>query len=195
LTGAELDSKNYITTLIRDVFDPCEVLTAMQLAYDVPITDDEALSDDVRDRFMSQSETGRFLITLTYVNTPLVRTRLAPTQTPQSRAYMQSLYNTYQPIITDVMTNPSSTRVITQQDGQTYQSLCSALSQSGVLTSSEAGIASSLANTHQAMLGMNRTQVIAYMNTSFCLNSIRGAAQAMPAVQLHGAARTLHAVD
>jgi hypothetical protein len=198
--GPELDpdereSRDKISRLIRGKFDPCEVLTAMQLAYDVPITRDEALSDDVRDRFMSQSDTGRFLITLTYVNTPLVRTRLAPTQTPASRAYMQSLYNTYQPIITDVMTNPSSTRVITQQDGQTYQNLCTQLASTGVLTSGESRIASDLATTHQVMLGMNRAQVIDYMNTTTCLNSIRNAAMGMPALRLWGTPRTFDAVD
>lgn len=193
--GDEDESRIYISSLIRDKFDPCEVLTAMQLAYDVPITRDQALSDDVRDSFMSQSDTGRFLITLTYLNTTLVRTRLAPTQTPSSRAYMQSLYNTYQPIITDVMTNPSSTRAITQQDGQTYQNLCTQLGQTGVLTATESRIAYDLAQTHQAMLGMNRAAVVNYMNTPFCINSIRNAAQGMTSLRLWGAPRTLDALD
>ncbi|MDO8187553.1 hypothetical protein Q5424_25250 [Conexibacter sp. JD483] len=195
LDGDELDSRDYISSLIRGKFDPCEVLTAMQLAYDVPITRDQALSDNVRDRFMTQSETGRFLITLTYLNTTLVRTRLAPTQTPQSRAYMQSLYNTYQPVITDVMTNPSSTRAITQQDGQTYQALCTQLGQTGVLTATESRIAYDLAQTHQVMLGMNRAAVIDYMNTAVCLNSIRTAAQGMTSLRLWGTARTFDAVE
>ncbi|HST41791.1 MAG TPA: hypothetical protein VLK58_19885 [Conexibacter sp.] len=193
--GYDVQSKAKISALIRDKFDPCEVLTAMQLTYDVPITRDEALSDDVRDRFMSQSDTGRYLITLTYLNTTLVRTRLAPTQAPASRAYMQSLYNTYQPIITDVMTNPSSTRVITQQDGQTYQNLCTQLGSTGVLTAGESRIAYDLANTHQVMQGMNRAQVIDYMNTPGCLNSIRNAAMAMPSLTQWGAPRTLDALD
>lgn len=195
LDGDERDSRDYIATLIRGRFDPCEVLTSMQLAYDVPITRDQALSDDVRDNFMSQSETGRFLITLTYLNTSLVRTRLAPTQTPQSRAYMQALYNSYQPVITDVMANPSSTRVITQQDGQTYQSLCTQLGTTGVLTSGESRLAYDLAQTHQVMQGMNRGQVIDYMNTSYCLNSIRTTAQGMPSLTLWGTPRTFDAVD
>lgn len=191
----DVQSRLKISALIRDKFDPCEVLTAMQLTYDVPITRDEALSDDVRDRFMSQSDTGRFLITLTYLNTSLVRTRLAPTQTPQSRAYMQSLYNSYQPVITDVMTNPSSTRVITQQDGQTYQNLCTQLGSTNVLTAGESRTAYDLADAHRAMQGMNRAQVIDYMNTTYCLTSIRNAAIAMPALRLWGTPRTLHAVD
>lgn len=194
LDGDERDSRDYIASLIRDLFDPCEVLEAMQLAYDVPITRDEALSDDVRDRFMAQSETGRFLITLTYLNTQLVRTRLEPEQTPQTKASMQAYYDEYQPVIADVMANPSSTRVITEADGQTYQRLCAQLSSTGVLTQSESSIASNLANTHQAMLGMNRSQVIDYMNTAYCLNSIRTAATQMGSLDLWGDARTLDAV-
>lgn len=193
--GYDRDSRAKIAALIRSKFNPCEVLTAMQLTYDVPITRDRALSDDVRDRFMSQSDTGRFLITLTYLNTTLVRTRLAPPQAPASRAYMQSLYNTYQPVITDVMTNPSSTRVITQQDGQTYQNLCTQLASTGVLTASESRIAYDLAQTHSAMQGMDRARVIDYMNTPFCLTSIRNAAQAMGSLTLWGAPRTLDALD
>ncbi len=195
LDGDELDSRDNISALIRGEFDPCEVLTAIQYAYDVPITDDEALSDDVRDRFMSHSDTGRFLITLTYLNTQLVENRLEPEQRPEYRAYMQSLYDEYQPVISDVMANPSSTRVITQADGEAYQSLCTALGQSGVLTARESRIAYDLANQHQAMQGMNRTQVIAYMNTAYCLNSIRGAATSMGSLELWGEARTMDALD
>mgnify|MGYP001164568206 CR=1 FL=1 len=190
LDSDDLDSRNRIAALIRAKFDPCEVLTAIQHAYDVPITDDEALSDDVRDRFMSQSDTGRFLITLTYLNTQLIRDRLAEEQRPEHRAYVQSLYDEYQPVVTDVMTNPSSTRVLTQEDGMAYQQLCLALEQSGVITSQECSIALSLANMHTGMLGMNRAQVIDYMNTTYCLDSVRNAAMAMDSVQLWGEART-----
>jgi hypothetical protein len=139
---------------------------------------------------MSQSDTGRFLITLTYLNTQLIRDRLAEEQRPEHRAYVQSLYDEYQPVVTDVMTNPSSTRVLTQEDGMAYQQLCLALEQSGVITSQECSIALSLANMHTGMLGMNRAQVIDYMNTTYCLDSVRNAAMAMDSVQLWGEART-----
>lgn len=194
LDGDELDSRDNIASLIRGEFDPCEVLTAIQYAYDVPITDDEALSDDVRDRFMSQSDTGRFLITLTYLNTELVRDRLEPEQRPEYRAYMQALYDEYQPVIAEIMTNPSSTRVITQADGETYQNLCTALGQSGVLTPTESRIAYDLADTHSVMEGMNRSQVIEYMNTATCFSSIRDAAIAMRSLELWGEARTMDAL-
>ncbi len=191
LDGDERDSRDYIATLIRAIFDPCEVLNAIQLTYDVPITRDQALSDNVRDRFMTQSDTGRFLITLTYLNTQLVRTRLAPTQSAQSRASMQALYGEYQPVIADVMANPSSTRVITDADGQTYQSLCAQLGSTGVLTSNESTIASRLADTHAVMRGMNRSQVVDYMNTAYCFNSIRSAVAQMGSLTMTGDARTL----
>lgn len=191
----ERESRDYIASLVRGRFDPCEVLTAMQYAYDVPITDDEALSDDVRDRFMSQSDTGRFLITLTYLNTQLVRDRLTPTQSPAARANMQSFYRTYQPTIADVMTNPSSTRVITDADGQAYQRLISDLQATGVLTPSEATVANGLVNQHALLRGRNRAGVIDYMNTAFCVRSIRDAAIAMPALELWGEPRSMDALD
>jgi hypothetical protein len=184
-------SRANLMRLIGDVFGPCEILSTLEYAYGIPATDDEALADAVRDEYLSQSHVGRFLITLTYLNTALVRSRLANVQSPTDRAYVQALYDEYQPVITDLMTNPSSTRVVTQQDGQTYQDLVTALRQSGVLTTSEWRVAYDLCNTHQAMQGMNRTQVLAYMNTMFALRSLRNAVIAMPAVQMYGAARAL----
>lgn len=191
----ELQAREWISRLIRGHFDPCEVLTAMQYAYDVPITDDEALSDDVRDQFMAQSDTGRFLISLTYLNSELVRDRLETPQDRGHRAQMQAFYNEYQPVIADVMANPSSTRVITQADGEAYDMMLSTLASGGVLTTSEQAIARNLLNQHQGMQGMNRTAVIDYMNTAYCLTSIRTAATQMRSLRLWGTARTLGAVD
>jgi len=193
--GWEEISRENISGLVRRVFDSCEVLSAIQYAYNVPATDDEALSDDVRDQFMSQSHVGRFLITLTYLNTELVRARLANPQSARDQAYAQALYDHYQPLISDLMANPRSTTVITQQDGQTYNDLLVALEQSGVLTTGERTVAYNLGQQHQAMIGMDRTQAMAYMNEFAVLRSVRDAVVALPAVEMYGPARVLSDVD
>ncbi|MBF6618661.1 MAG: hypothetical protein ITG02_00335, partial [Patulibacter sp.] len=190
------DSREFISKLIKDKFDSCEVLDAIQLAYDVPITDDEALSDDVRDEFMSQSATGRFLITLCYLNSQLVRDRLADPQDPTDQAYAQALYDDYQPKIADVMTNPSSSYVLTQADGDTYSDLLTMLYGSGVIDATEQSVMESLKTTHEsAMNGMNRSQVMAYMDHYTVLDSVVTAVEAMPALQMVGEAQALGGLE
>ena len=189
--GYDVTSREKISRLIRGRFDPCEVLTAIQYAYDVPIEDDEALSDDVRDNFMSQSDVGRYLITLTYLNTTLVNSRLSRPQSARDQAYAQTLYDHYQPLISDLMANPNSTTVVTQQDGDTYNDLLTALQQSGVLTANERNAAYTLGQQNQAVVGMNRTQMINYMNQAGTLATFRNAVQQMPSLRQFGPARVM----
>lgn len=186
------DSRELIAGLIKEKFDPCEVLDAIQYAYDIPITGDEALSDDIRDEFMSQSATGRFLITLCYLNSQLVRDRLEDPQDPTDQAFAQTCYDEYQPIIADVMTNPASTYTLSQYDGDMYSALLDMLYNSGVIVYTEWNAMQGLKATHEtAMNGMGRAAVQAYMDDYTVLQSVLSTVQSMPAVELTGPATAL----
>jgi hypothetical protein len=188
----EIECEARIRALIRSVFDTCEVLPAIQFAMGVPITEDEELSDDVRDEFMAQSETGRFLITLCYVNTTLVNQRLERRQTPEMQAYYQGLYEYYQPLIAEIMANPASTTGISDIDGLNYFALLEALQAGGVLTAEEKSAAASLGRTWEGtVVGMGRDELKEFMNTYSCLSSVRTASLEMTAVRQNATARAM----
>lgn len=195
LEEREIESQQTISEYIRNVFETCEVLPAIQYAFGVPITEDAELSDEVRDDFMSQSETGRFLITLTYLNTQLVNERLERRQSAEQQAYARSLYETYQPVITDVMTNPRSTHKLEQTDGDNYYELLQALYEGGVLTAEEYAAAYRLGRVHESALnGKGRQELIDYMNLPETLMSVRQATLEMEALVQHGTPVVMSAV-
>lgn len=174
LEPLERESQARIQALIGEVFETCAVLPAIQYAYEVPITEVEALSDEIRDNFMAQSETGRFLTTLCYLNTTLIRTRLERRQSAEEQAYCNSLYRTYKPVIEGVMTG--SGRRLNETDGQNYFELLTHLRTSGVLRAEEYEAAYNLGRTHErAVFGMERTEVTRYMDRWEVFTSVREA--------------------
>jgi hypothetical protein len=191
----EIESRERISEYIRNNFETCEVLPAIQYAFEVPITEDAELSDEVRDAFMSQTETGRFLITLTYLNTTLVNERLETRQSREQQAYARSLYETYQPIITDMMTDPNSPHTLDEVDRENYFELLQALYEGGVLTWEEYMAAYNLGRTHEgSMQGMGRDEVMTYMNQVETLVSVRETTLEMEALVQHGTPVVMSAV-
>lgn len=190
--GVEIESRQRISRLISDIFATCELLPAIQFAFGVPITRDAALSDDVRDEFMAQTYTGRYLITLTYLNTALSNRRLERRQTAEQQAYANSLYNHYQPLITELMANPRSTTRINEIDGENYFALLNALVSGGVLLPEERTSAYNLGRTwERTVLGMGRTELMTFMNRTEALNSVRTSALEMRALTQSGPARVM----
>jgi len=166
------ESKGRIRRIISTIFRTCEVLSAIQFAFGVPITEDAALSDEVRDDFMAQSETGRFLTTLTYLNTALLNRRMERRQSAEMQAYASSLYRTYQPTIAEVMAG--SGRRLNRADQEAYYRLLSMLRTGGVLLEEEYNGAVALGRAHEeAVNEMNRTQVTAYMERYEVFSSVR----------------------
>jgi hypothetical protein len=190
----ELESRQRISELIREKFETCEVLPAIQYAFNVPITEQAELTDEVRDEFMAQSDTGRLLITLCYLNTELVNERLETRQSPEIQAYTQGLYEHYVPIIAEIMANPESTTTITRTDGENYFELLEVLRSGGVLTPEERTAAYNLGRLwEETVLGMNRTELLEFMNTAECLTSVRNTSLEMTALTQHGTPRVLGA--
>lgn len=187
------ESRRRISALISNVFNTCEVLPAIQFAFEVPITRDEALSDEVRDDFMAQSETGRFLITLCYLNTALINTRLERRQRPEQQAYCNSLYRTYEPTIREVMAG--SGRRLNETDRENYYALLSSLRTGGVLLAEEYTAAYNLGRAHEeAVRGMARPEVTTYMDRYSVLASVREATlSGMRSLRQSGPARVMGA--
>ncbi len=190
----EIESRERIRRLISERFETCPILSAMQFAYEVPITEQARLSDEVRDNFLSQSYTGRLLITLCYLNTALVNRRLERRQSAEEQAYCQGLYEHYKPVIAEVMANPESRTTITRADGENYFTLLAHLRAGGVLTSEEKTAAENLGRLWETtVLGMNRRQLQAFMNTSEAVSSVRTTSLEMRSLTQTGTPRVLGA--
>ncbi len=190
----ERESIERIRALIRERFETCPILSAMQFAFEVPITEQARLSDEVRDNFLVQSDTGRLLITLCYLNTALVNRRLERRQSAENQAYTRSLYEHYVPVISEVMANPESTTRISREDGENYFTLLGALREGGVLLAEEKAAAEALGRRWEGtVLGMNRRQLQEFMNTSESVSSVRTTSLEMRSLTQHGTARVLGA--
>jgi hypothetical protein len=187
------ESKARITRLISRIFRTCEVLSAIQFSFEVPITRDAALSDEVRDDFMAQSETGRFLITLTYLNTALLNRRMERRQSATLTEYANALYRIYQPTIAEVMAG--SGRTLNEADREAYYRLLSMLRTGGVLLEEEYNGAVALGRAHEeAVRGMARPEVTAYMDQYSVFNSVRNTTvNEMRALVQSGPARVMGA--
>jgi hypothetical protein len=189
------ESRGRIQALISRTFRTCEVLSAIQFSFGVPITEDAALSDEVRDDFMTQSETGRFLITLTYVNTALLNRRMERRQSAEMQAYANSLYRTYKPTIAEVMAG--SGRRLNEADQEAYYRLLSMLRTGGVLLEEEYNGAVSLGRSHEeAVRGMARPEVTAYMDQYSVFSSVRNTTiNSMRSLAQSGPARVMGTVE
>jgi len=188
-----IESRERIRRIIERIFRTCEVLSSIAFSFGVPITEDAALSDEVRDDFMAQSETGRFLITLTYLNTALLNRRMETRQSAEMQAYSNSLYRTYQPTITEVMAG--SGRRLNESDRNAYYELLGALYEARVLLLEEYNGAVNLGRTHEAAVaGMARPEVTAYMERYSTLNSVRSTTlNSMRSLVQNGPARVMGA--
>ena len=189
----EEESLTRLRALIRR-FETCPILSDMQFAFNVPITEQARLSDEVRDEFLAQSDTGRMLITLLYLNTALCNSRLERRQSAENQAYARTLYEHYVPVITEVMANTRSTTRISRTDGENYFELLNALQRGAVLTSEEKATAERLGRTWEGtVLGMTRAQLQEFMNTSEAVSSVRTASLEMRSLTQHGTPRVLGA--
>jgi len=190
----EQESIERIKALIRERFNTCEILSAIQFAFNVPITEQETLSNEVRDEFMSQSDTGRLLITLTYLNTPLFRTRLERRQSAEIQASTRALYEHYKPVIAEIMANPESTTRLETGDGLNFLRLLAELQRGGVLTAEEKTAAESLGRRWEStVVGMDRRELLEFMNTSECVSSVRTTSREMRSLTQQGTPRVLGA--
>jgi hypothetical protein len=178
----------------------CEILELLGAYYDIPIDqgNNPQLSDDLRDNFLSQSMTGQLLIALTYNNTKTVTDRLnqrngkAHNQS-LAQAHATALYSKYQPIASQLLTSSSPTAVFTKSDlsvvTQVMEGLIFPVKIGGtdMLTGSEANAVESLySQVLKPAVGMNRQQLLDYMNTQSVFETVYNTIAAVPTIKLYG---------
>lgn len=179
---------------------PCGLLTAIGTYYNLPLTTSAnlTLADELRDRFLAMSHTGQLLIGLTYLNAQTIIDRLQAStgsahnqSVAQTRA--QSLYSFYHDIAATLATSSSPTATVTSSDVNAAASVLYGLAAptsaggTAMLTTAESAAAWLLySQLVKPTVGMNRQQLIAYMNESSVYQKVHSRAAAVPTIQVTG---------
>jgi hypothetical protein len=169
----------------------CLLLSGLESYYDIPLTQDGALSDTLRDDFLSQSLVGRLMITTTYVNTETVQARLASRTGSQAQqieqAYAQQYYAKYHDYVASVLNDPNSTAVVTQENLDDVANMLGGEIRLSMLTDAEATATENLYyNVLANTLGMNRQQIVAYLNEPSVYQYVYDQLSQVPTIELTG---------
>lgn len=167
--------------------EECFFLASAGSYYNLPLTEDNDLADDLRDNFLAQSLVGRLMVRLTYINQQLVVDRLQGRQgTGSELSYASQYYAKYHDFVASVLADPNSTAVVTQEHLDDIFFIIYGLEQS-VLRREEATLAYKLYQKALVpVLGMNRSQALAYMNRTDVYKTIYDAIAAVPGIETNG---------
>ncbi|KAB8191746.1 hypothetical protein FH608_027620 [Nonomuraea phyllanthi] len=167
----------------------CPLLLTVGTYYELPLVDDHDVGDRFRDEFLTQSRVGRLLLRLPYINELAVTERLANvTASPDEIAYADQYYSTYRDFMVEVLNDPDSPEVVTEEHLEDAGFVINGLAQT-VLTSMEANLAFSLyEKALKPTLGMNRRQVLAYMDEQSLYDLVLAELESVPSIELYGAA-------
>jgi hypothetical protein len=167
----------------------CPTLGAAAEYYNVPLTDDEALSDQVRDDFLALSKVGRLMIAITYANadTAIARwtARVGGQGQAIEQAYAPSYYAKYHDYVATLLGDPTSTAVVTDENIHDIQTIISGEIEVGEFTKDEAKAASYLFNNVIVQTsGMNRQQLLDFMNDDAVYQTVYDQLAAVPTIEL-----------
>jgi hypothetical protein len=165
----------------------CSVLSALSTYYRLPLTDDNALADKVRDEYFLQSTTGKMLVELAYVNSETLVDRLKNRQAQGAEmAYANQYYTKYHDFLESVLDDPDSAEVVTQEHLDDAQTVIVGLIQTGVLLAPEARLALKLYQESLVpTLGMNRREVLEYMRNPALYGQVYEAVAATAGIELN----------
>ncbi|MEV4185742.1 hypothetical protein AB0J28_30390 [Streptosporangium canum] len=165
----------------------CPLLGSVGSYYGLPLTEDNDLADDLRDDFLAQSLVGRLLIRIPYINQQAVIDRLQGKQaTGNERSYASQYYAKYHDFMATVLADPNSTAVVTQEHLDDSIFVINGLAQT-VLTPQETQLAYTLyEKALMPTLGMNRRQVLEYMNGHDLYTLVYDAIAKVPTIELNG---------
>lgn len=178
----------------------CPLLDALTIYYAIPLNSsaNNTLASDLRDNFLSQSTTGQLLIQATYANADVVVDRLQADTGPahnqaMAQAKAKALYSQFHALAAKLITSKSPTAVVTRSDLNTVNSILTGLTLpaggggTGMLTSKEASAAFALySDVLVPTLGMNRTQLLAYMNKQSVFNKVYTRLTTVPTLNFPG---------
>ena len=170
---------------------PCTLAAAAEDYYGVPLTNDEQLADELRDDFLSQSLLGRLMIATTYVNAETVMARWKAREGTfgqnRERAYAPQYYAKYHDYIASVLNDPTSTAVVTQENLDDISFIIAGETEVQTFTPPESQAAVYLFNTvMKPTLGMNRQQIIAYMNDPVIYQQVYDKLSTLSTIELTG---------
>jgi hypothetical protein len=180
---------------------PCALVDAFATYYNLPLTTSANLTiaDEIRDHFLAMSNTGQLLIGVTYLNAQTAIDRLnANTGSAHNQAVAQAvaltLYNQYHDLVAKLAASPSPTATVTSSEVNAAASvlfgLAAPVSAGGtaMLTAAESSAAWTLfSDIIKPTVGMDRTQLINYMNESATYQKVRDQLAAIPTIRLRGA--------
>jgi hypothetical protein len=174
----------------------CALLDAISTYYDIPLNTsaNNTLADNFRDNFLAQSNTGQLLIGTTYLNTQAVINRLnsatgAAYNQSQAQAEAQALYSEYHALESVLAGSAGSTAVVTSEQVNAVAQILSGLTRpadsggTGMLNAAESRAGWVLfSDILVNVIGMNRQQVIDYMNMSSVFQRVRSGLASVPTI-------------
>ncbi|WP_393062696.1 hypothetical protein [Streptomyces sp. LN549] len=175
-------------TLVESDCGGCTVLNSIGSFYDLPLAGDNDLADQIRDGFLAQSVAGSLLVAITYMNSQNITDRLAGMVADStSKSYAASYYARYRDFIENVLNDPTSTAVVTQENLDDATNINAGLVQTFVITGEECVAANQLqTEILDKTLGMNRQQMLTYMNDGRIAARIREILSTVPTIELDG---------
>jgi hypothetical protein len=161
----------------------CAVLRNVGAMYDLPLAGDEPLVDRIRDGFLSQSRVGRLLTRVIYVNadTLVARTDGVVASGGEKDA-AERYYEKYRDFVATVLAAPDRPDlVVTQEHLDDMAYMVFGLQQR--LTREEAAALNTLYQVFRRTLGMNRPQIIAFMNGAALYDEVRATLARVPTLE------------
>jgi hypothetical protein len=173
--------------------EQCQALATAGRVYDLPLAGDEALVDRFRDEILAQSPLGYLLIIAVYGNPQLVARLDRHVANVWEQDYAQTLYDSYRGLIASVLADPDSTAVVTAEHVDDMGLVLSTLAYGNpwveiepVMTVEEADAIWPLwESVLLPMEGMDRREVVAYMNRPAVHDRVRAALEAVPTLDLN----------
>lgn len=170
-----------VTTVPAEEPPFCDILASLGAYYDLPLTGDEGVADDVRDDFLYLTGAGRLLVQLFYVNAQVIIDRVqGKTGSATEQSYAAQFYQKYRDFIDDVATNPDTTATVTADNLNDVGFIIYGLEKT-LLSLDESRAADDLYNNVLAPTeGMTRQQVIDYMNQDAVYQQVYDAVSGVP---------------
>jgi hypothetical protein len=169
----------------------CVALETVGDYYDLPLTEDEDLADQVRDEFLAQSETGYLLVSAIYGNPELVHRLEEREVTDWETSYAQEYYDKYHDFVAAVLADPDSDAVLTQEHLDDIAFILFGLTNpttgiEPVLTPEESDVAWALYDeVLTPALGMDRRQIVAHMNDPAVYQTVHDRLRTVPTIDLN----------
>lgn len=168
----------------------CQTMDSVGGMYDLPLSSDHGLADQVRDEFFALSKIGNFLTQMFYVNSEVIVNRTQGREaSAEEKSGAASLYNKYHDFLIGALADPNRPDLVVTQEH--LDDAASALSGMQLqMTQQESDAATNLYNTvMRPTLGMNHQQLIGFMNDEARYRQVWDIIAPVPTLKTHGQIR------